>query len=133
MHSVESLGFATGQVGHARSHHLQTRTFETGVDLADHVLGDGIWFDDGEGALLGHDFAPAYYGLLTGDIAISPRNEDVIKRERALDNANGMKMKIIIGSQIASEGVDLRFIREIHVLDSWFHLNKTEQILSVVS
>lgn len=81
------------------------------------------------GASLGHDFAPAYYGLLTGDIAISPRNEDVIKRERALDNANGMKMKIIIGSQIASEGVDLRFIREIHVLDSWFHLNKTEQIL----
>jgi hypothetical protein len=78
---------------------------------------------------LGHDFAPAYYGLLTGDVAISPRNEDVIKRERALDNANGMKMKIIIGSQIASEGVDLRFIREIHVLDSWFHLNKTEQIL----
>ena len=38
-------------------------------------------------------------------------------------------MKIIIGSQISSEGVDLRFIRETHVIDSWFHLNKTEQIL----
>ena len=41
----------------------------------------------------------------------------------------GTKMKIIIGSQIASEGVDLRFVRETHVIDSWFHLNKTEQIL----
>jgi hypothetical protein len=35
----------------------------------------------------------------------------------------------MIGSQIASEGVDLRFVRETHVIDSWFHLNKTEQIL----
>jgi hypothetical protein len=76
-----------------------------------------------------HDFAPAYYGLLTGDVAISPKNEDIIRRERDLANANGIKMKVIIGSQIASEGVDLRFVREIHVLDSWYHLNKTEQIL----
>jgi len=33
------------------------------------------------------------------------------------------------GRKIASEGIDLRFIRETHVIDSWFHLNKTEQIL----
>jgi hypothetical protein len=77
----------------------------------------------------GHDFSPAYYGILTGDISISPRNEQTIKAQRAFDNADGSKMKIIIGSQIASEGVDLRFVRETHVIDSWFHLNKTEQIL----
>ena len=76
-----------------------------------------------------HDFTPAYYGILTGDISISPNNEKTIKAERAFDNTHGMKMKIIIGSQIASEGVDLRFIRETHIIDSWFHLNKTEQIL----
>jgi hypothetical protein len=77
----------------------------------------------------GHEFTPAYYGLLTGDIALSPRNEQTIRAQRAFDNADGSKMKIIIGSQIASEGVDLRFVRETHVIDSWFHLNKTEQIL----
>jgi len=77
----------------------------------------------------GHDFTPAYYGLLTGDTTLSPRNEQTIKAQRAFDNADGSKMKIIIGSQIASEGVDLRFVRETHVIDSWFHLNKTEQIL----
>jgi hypothetical protein len=76
-----------------------------------------------------HAFTPAYYGLLTGDINISPNNEQVIRGERASDNSDGSKMKIIIGSQIASEGVDLRFVRETHVIDSWFHLNKTEQIL----
>ncbi len=76
-----------------------------------------------------HSFAPAYYGILTGDITISPNNEKTINAERNINNVDGAKMKIIIGSQIASEGVDLRFVRETHVIDSWFHLNKTEQIL----
>ena len=76
-----------------------------------------------------HEFTPAYYGLLTGDISLSPRNEQTIRAQRAFDNADGSKIKIMIGSQIASEGVDLRFVRETHVIDSWFHLNKTEQIL----
>jgi hypothetical protein len=66
---------------------------------------------------------------LTGDITLSPRNEQTIRAQREFDNADGSKIKIMIGSQIASEGVDLRFVRETHVIDSWFHLNKTEQIL----
>jgi hypothetical protein len=77
----------------------------------------------------GHQFTPAYYGILTGDAGLSPRNEQTIRAQRDFNNSNGSKMKIIIGSQIASEGVDLRFVRETHVIDSWFHLNKTEQIL----
>jgi hypothetical protein len=76
-----------------------------------------------------HVFSPAYYGILTGDITISPHNEQTIKAQRAFDNVDGIKMKVLIGSQIASEGVDLRFVRETHIIDSWFHLNKTEQIL----
>lgn len=74
-------------------------------------------------------FKPAYYGLLTGDVELSPHNEDIIRGERAMDNVDGYKMKVIIGSQIASEGVDLRFVRESHILDSWYHLSKTEQII----
>lgn len=74
-------------------------------------------------------FKPAYYGLLTGDITLSPHNDLTIKAERNLDNVEGVQMKIIIGSQIASEGVDLRFVRESHILDSWYHLSKIEQIV----
>jgi hypothetical protein len=76
-----------------------------------------------------HDFSQAYYGILTGELTISPDNEKTIKAQRHMDNVNGVKMKVLIGSQIASEGVDLRFVRETHVIDSWYHLNKTEQIL----
>ena len=78
---------------------------------------------------MNHEFIAAKYGLLTGDTDISPNNEAVITAQRAFNNADGSVMKVIIGSQIASEGVDLRFVRETHLLDAWYHLNKTEQIL----
>ena len=86
---------------------------------------------EAEHAEADHIFAQAYYGLLTGNQRISPpqRNQDIITAERSIQNRDGRIMKVIIGSQVASEGVDLRFVRETHVLDSWFHLNKTEQII----
>ena len=82
-----------------------------------------------EHADAGHAFSPAYYGILTGDIDISPNNEQTITIQRGIENKDGKKIKVLIGSQIASEGVDLRFVRETHIIDSWFHLNKTEQII----
>jgi len=105
-----------------------------------HLLADGIQAPGGKQCALcprkekehadaGHAFSPAYYGILTGNIEISPNNELTITTQRALDNKDGRKIKVLIGSQIASEGVDLRFVRETHIIDSWFHLNKTEQII----
>jgi hypothetical protein len=76
-----------------------------------------------------HAFSPAYYGLLTGNASVSPHNNETIAAQRADNNVNGVHIKVVIGSQIASEGVDFRFVRETHVIDSWYHLNKTEQIL----
>ena len=76
-----------------------------------------------------HKFLPAKYVLLTGDQELSPNNAKSIDAARALENNDGGQIKIVIGSQIAAEGLDLRFIREIHVMDPWFHLNKTEQII----
>ena len=33
------------------------------------------------------------------------------------------------GSVVASEGLDLKNIREIHILDPWYHLSRVEQII----
>ena len=52
---------------------------------------------------------------------------DYIKLESA--NKNGEKVKIIIGSETAAEGLDFKYIREIHILEPWFHLNKIDQII----
>jgi hypothetical protein len=76
-----------------------------------------------------HEFVPAKYALLTGDLALSPRNEAVIRAEKQPENKDGGVIKVVIGSQVAAEGVDLKFVREVHVMESWFHLNKTEQIV----
>lgn len=74
-------------------------------------------------------FVPAKYVLLTGKGSLSPNNSAMVSAARSDANVNGGVVKIIIGSQVASEGIDLRFIREIYVFDSWFHLNKMEQVL----
>ena len=76
-----------------------------------------------------HAFAAATYVLLTGQVVLSPNNSAAIKAARGKDNLYGKNVKVVIGSQVASEGIDLRFVREIYVFDSWFHLNKMEQVL----
>ena len=76
-----------------------------------------------------HPFSPAKYVLLTGQVGLSPNNSASIKAARGKENMYGKEVKVVIGSQVASEGIDLRFIREIYVFDSWFHLNKMEQVL----
>lgn len=76
-----------------------------------------------------HKFTPAKYVLLTGQGMYSPNNPASIQAARSIKNIDGVEVKVVIGSQVASEGIDLRFIREIYVFDSWFHLNKMEQVL----
>ena len=76
-----------------------------------------------------HKFVAARYILITGRASISPNNPVAIQAARAKTNMDGREVKVIIGSQVASEGVDFRFVREIYVFDSWFHLNKMEQVL----
>ena len=43
------------------------------------------------------------------------------------ENTNGEKIKIILGTVVASEGLDFKRIRSIHILDPWLHLNRIEQ------
>jgi hypothetical protein len=41
----------------------------------------------------------------------------------------GQDVKVILGSQVAGEGLDLKYVREVFVFDSWYHLNKLEQVI----
>ncbi|MNE61130.1 hypothetical protein D3C80_1563200 [compost metagenome] len=58
MLGVETASFARGQLDHFRSDDAQTGFLEAGQDFADHVLGDGVGLDDGEGTLQGHGKTP---------------------------------------------------------------------------
>ena len=83
----------------------------------------------------GHVFAPACYVMLTGDITITPTFADTLKyatewdKEKDLMAPRGSHVKAILGSQITTEGLDLKCVRSIHILDPWYHLNRLEQII----
>jgi len=44
-------------------------------------------------------------------------------------NKKGDKIKIILGTQTAAEGLDFSYIRHVHILEPWFHLNRLEQVI----
>ena len=46
----------------------------------------------------------------------------------AVDNKNGDKIKVVIISRAGSEGLDFANIRQVHILDAWYNLNRTGQI-----
>jgi superfamily II DNA or RNA helicase len=63
---------------------------------------------------------------------ISPQNKNVnadIEILKSLANVNGDKIKVVLGSSIATEGFDFKNIREIYILDPWWNLNRIEQII----
>jgi hypothetical protein len=76
-----------------------------------------------------HPFKQAKYVLLTGRDDLTPNNKAAIELATKVENKDGAFVKVVIGSQVASEGIDLKFIREVLVFDSWYHLNKLEQVI----
>lgn len=79
-----------------------------------------------------HTFMPANFVLLTGSELITPDFRGTLAYANTLRTSTdilGGKVKAILGSQVASEGLDLKCIRENHILDSWYHLNRIEQII----
>ena len=83
----------------------------------------------GEHAGSAHAFRQAKYVLLTGRDDLTPNNKGSIELATQPSNVAGGDVKVVIGSQVASEGIDLKFIREVIVFDSWYHLNKLEQVI----
>ncbi len=67
------------------------------------------------------------YIILSRDNNLSPNNDKEIEIAKSKENANGDVIKVII-SRI-SEGVDFKRIREVHMLEPWYNLNKCEQII----
>jgi hypothetical protein len=74
----------------------------------------------------GHRPKKGNYCLITGSTL---NNSSNITKLNSPENENGEKIKIVIISEAASEGVDLKNIRQIHIMDPWWHLNRNEQII----
>jgi hypothetical protein len=75
------------------------------------------------------DFKPARYAMITGDPRLSPNNDYEVKGLTGEDNVDGTKVKVILISKAGSEGIDFKYIRQVHILDPWYNMNRSEQII----
>jgi hypothetical protein len=75
------------------------------------------------------NFKPARYAMITGDARLSPDNKFEVNGLTTEDNKDGNKVKVVLISKAGSEGIDLKFIRQVHILDPWYNTNRAEQVI----
>ena len=71
----------------------------------------------------------AKYAMITGDSALSPDNVSLVKELTDKKNKDGEHIKVILVSRAGTEGIDLKFIRQVHILEPWYNMNRIEQII----
>jgi hypothetical protein len=87
------------------------------------------------------DFRPARYVMITGDQRISPNNDmdvkaitnndNIFKEEKdgTITDVSGQIIKVVLISQAGSEGLDFKAIRQVHIMEPWYNINRIEQII----
>ena len=77
----------------------------------------------------GDNFQPASYVMITGDKILSPNNVIDLKAVTNENNFDGSKVKVVIISKAGSEGLDFVNLRQVHILEPWYNMNRIEQII----
>jgi len=77
----------------------------------------------------GKVFNPAHYVIISGDKYYSPDNVSDLKALTNNNNTNGEKIKVVLISQAGAEGLDFKNLRQIHILEPWYNMNRIEQII----
>ena len=73
-------------------------------------------------------FKQAKYSIISGEKMISPDNNEEIYG-LTHDNEEGQTIKVVLISQAGTEGIDLKNVRQVHVMEPWYNLNRIEQII----
>jgi hypothetical protein len=89
---------------------------------------ESMGYENVDGNLLSTKPSALKYCMITGD-SNSASTVSNIKLVNSSENIYGDKIKVVIISEAASEGVDFKNIRQIHIMDPWWHLNRNEQII----
>ena len=76
----------------------------------------------------GEDFKQASFMVIDGS-ANKKELAEQLNIVTSKGNNLGQRIKIILGTVAASEGLDFKRIRNVHILDPWYHLNRIEQTI----
>jgi hypothetical protein len=81
-------------------------------------------------------FKPATFILITGkasDDILDMQQEDklqvIINTFNHISNKDGKHIKFVLGSRVMNEGISLKHVKEVHLLDVYFNLNRTDQVI----
>ena len=81
------------------------------------------------------DFKPATFILITGGSDESGEDIPEIKQKIVQDvfnnpdNSDGKNIKLVLGSRVMNEGVTLKNVKEVHIIDVFFNIPKAEQVI----
>jgi hypothetical protein len=74
-------------------------------------------------------YSPAKYAIISGNASISPDNDSEIKTLTSQKNRDGELVKVVLITQAGTEGIDMKNLRQIHVMEPWYNLNRLEQVI----
>ena len=120
--ALEEMGFArTGTANHTKSlfetsprEPIDATTMKSKNELSDDELSS---------------FSPAKYVMITGDKYFSPNNSEDLKNVVNSDNKYGNKIKVVLITRAAAEGMDFKNIRQLHIMEPWYNSSRIEQIV----
>ena len=73
---------------------------------------------------------PNKYIIISGTVGFKPTD---LKEQLNILNSDGNKdgklIKVVLITKTGAEGLDFKFIRQVHVMDPWFNLSRIEQII----
>ena len=79
-------------------------------------------------------FKPATFILITGGSEDSDSLPEVKQKVikdifNSVDNIDGKHIKFLLGSKVMNEGITLKNVKEVHILDAFFNIPKAEQVI----
>ena len=83
-----------------------------------------------------HNFAPSTYLVVTGQA--SEENAEVVPGDNKkiitkvfnnIDNKDGKKIKLILGSKVMNEGISLANVYTVQILDVYFNFGRVDQVV----
>lgn len=69
------------------------------------------------------------FAILSGEDTNENKKNDILNRFNNIDNKNGNKLKIIIGTRVLSEGVTLLRTSQVHILEPEWNRSILEQVI----
>lgn len=69
------------------------------------------------------------YIIISGDKKISPNNDVELYACTNASNKNGDEIKVVLISRAGTEGLDFKNIRQVHIIEPWYNMNRIEQTI----